>query len=141
MVVIKKVGTKDEMEQVYGIRREVFIEEQGVPEDIEMDGRDDEAVHVLAVVDGEPAGCGRLLFGDSEARIGRVAVRKKMRRCGIGEGICKLLIALAKDKGAERIVLDAQLTAEKFYSHLGFEREGDVFMEAGMEHVRMTMKI
>ena len=85
MVVIKKVGTRDEMEQVYGIRQEVFIDEQGVPEDIEMDGRDDGAVHVLAVVDGEPAGCGRLLFSGSEARIGRVAVRKKMRRRGIGE--------------------------------------------------------
>ena len=68
MVVIKKVRTKDEMDQVYDIRREVFIEEQGVPEDIEMDGRDDEAVHVLAVVDGEPAGCGRLLFSGDEAR-------------------------------------------------------------------------
>lgn len=141
MVVIKKVGTKDEMEQVYDIRREVFIEEQGVPEDIEMDGRDDEAVHVLAVVDGEPAGCGRLLFSGDETRIGRVAVRKKMRGYGIGDGICRLLIALAKDRGAEKIVLDAQLTAEGFYSRLGFEREGDVFMEAGMEHVRMTMKI
>ncbi len=141
MVIIKKVATSDEMYQVYGIRREVFIEEQGVPEEVEMDGRDDEAVHVLASVDGEPAGCGRLMFSGSEAKIGRVAVRKKMRGLGIGEGICKLLIALAKDKGVEKIVLDAQVTAEGFYSRLGFEREGDVFMEAGMEHVRMTMKI
>ena len=140
-MVIKKVGTRDEMEQVYGIRQEVFIDEQGVPEDIEMDGRDDGAVHVLAVVDGEPAGCGRLLFSGSEARIGRVAVRKKMRRRGIGEGICKLLIALAKDSGAEMIVLDAQLTAEAFYTRLGFQREGEVFMEAGIEHIRMTRQV
>jgi len=75
MVIIKKVATRDEMYQVYGIRREVFIEEQGVPEEVEMDGRDDEAVHVLASVDGEPAGCGRLMFSGSVAKSGRVAVR------------------------------------------------------------------
>ena len=80
MVVIKKARTEDEMKQVYDIRREVFIEEQGISEEIEMDGRDDEAVHVLAVVDDQPAGCGRLLYNGNEARIGRVAVRKHMRR-------------------------------------------------------------
>ena len=77
----QKVATRDEMYQVYGIRREVFIEEQGVPEEVEMDGRDDEAVHVLASVDGEaPAGCGRLMFSGSEAKIGRVAVREENAR-------------------------------------------------------------
>ena len=64
-----------------------------------------------------------------------------MRRCGIGEGICRLLIALAKDSGANSIVLYAQLTAEALYTRLGFQREGDVFTEAGIEHVRMTEQI
>jgi predicted GNAT family N-acyltransferase len=141
MVVIKKARTEDEMKQVYDIRREVFIEEQGISEEIEMDGRDDEAVHVLAVVDDQPAGCGRLLYNGNEARIGRVAVRKHMRRRSLGEGICGLLTAIAKDNGVERIIIDAQLTAEAFYTHLGFVREGDVFMEAGIEHVRMYKDI
>src|SRR5690606_31842114 len=101
MVVIKKVKTREELKMVHDIRREVFIEEQGVPEEIEMDDKDDEAIHVLAVVDDEPAGCGRILFNGSDARIGRVAVRKKMRRSGIGEGICKLLIAIAEEKCVE----------------------------------------
>ncbi|MGB3990278.1 MAG: GNAT family N-acetyltransferase [Acetivibrionales bacterium] len=141
MVVIKKVKTREELKMVHDIRREVFIEEQGVPEEIEMDDKDDEAIHVLAVVDDEPAGCGRILFNGSDARIGRVAVRKKMRRSGIGEGICKLLIAFAEEKCVERIILYAQLSAEPFYARLGFERQGDVFMEAGIEHVMMIRQI
>lgn len=138
MVEIRKVKTKQEMDLVYGIRREVFIDEQGVPEELEMDGLDEQAVHVLSLVNGVPAGCGRLLRYGTDAKIGRVAVKKDMRRGGIGEGICKLLISIAKDSGAERIVINAQLTAEAFYSRLGFVREGGVFMEAGIEHVRMT---
>ncbi|MDI9499301.1 MAG: GNAT family N-acetyltransferase [Bacillota bacterium] len=141
MVVIKKVKTREELKMVHDIRREVFIEEQGVPEEIEMDDKDDEAIHVLAVVDDEPAGCGRILFNGSDARIGRVAVREKMRRSGIGEGICKLLIAIAEEKCVERIILYAQLSAEPFYARLGFERQGDVFMEAGIEHVMMIRQI
>lgn len=137
MVEIRRVKTQEDMNMVYGIRREVFIDEQGVPEEIEMDGLDVQAVHVLSLVNGVPAGCGRLLQDGADARIGRVAVRKDMRRSGIGEGICKLLISIAKDNGAKRIVLDAQLTAEGFYTKLGFVREGGVFMEAGIEHVRM----
>jgi predicted GNAT family N-acyltransferase len=138
MVEIIRVKTENEMEQVFEIRREVFIREQGIPEEIEMDELDSEAVHVLATVNGVPAGCGRLLQRDGYARIGRVAVKKEMRRNGIGEGICKLLMAIAGDNGAEKVIIGAQLTAVEFYKSLGFEKEGDVFMEAGIEHVKMV---
>lgn len=141
MIEIKKVSTKEEMDQVFDIRREVFIKEQGVPEEIEMDELDAEAVHVLAVVNGVPAGCGRLLRIGNDAKIGRVAVRKDMRRMGIGDGICRLLISMARDSGAEKIIANAQLTAEGFYSKLGFVRDSDVFMEAGIEHVRMVRAV
>lgn len=138
MVEIIRAKTEDEMEQVFEIRREVFIREQGIPEEIEMDELDSEAVHVLASVNGVPAGCGRLLPGRGDARIGRVAVKKDMRRNGIGEGICKLLMAIARENGAEKAVISAQLTAVEFYKSLGFEKEGDIFIEAGIEHVRMV---
>ncbi len=141
MVEIRKVKTKDDMDLVFDIRREVFISEQGIPEEIEMDDLDAEAIHVLAVVNGVPAGCGRLLKNGNDARIGRVAVKKEMRRGGIGDGICKLLISIAKDDGAHRIVIDAQLTAEAFYKKFGFKREGGTFMEAGIEHVRMVRAV
>lgn len=141
MVEIIRVKTEYEMEQVFEIRREVFIREQGVPEEIEMDELDSKAIHVLASVDGEPVGCGRLFLEGSDARIGRVAVKKDMRRSGIGDGICKLLISIAGDEGAERAIIGAQLTAVEFYRSLGFEKEGDTFIEAGIKHIRMIKEL
>lgn len=138
MVEIIRAETDEAMEKVFEIRREVFVREQGVPEEIEMDELDSEAIHVLASVNGVPAGCGRLLLRDGEARIGRVAVRKEMRRGGIGDGICRLLMAIARDDGAEKVIINAQLAAVEFYENLGFAKEGEVFMEAGIKHIRMA---
>lgn len=141
MVEIYRVKNETEMKLVHDIRLEVFVGEQGVPVELEMDEMDKDAVHVLACVDGVPAGCGRLLLMGEKAKIGRVAVKKSMRRYGLGTGICKLLIAIAGDNGARRIYLGAQLTAVEFYSSLGFEKEGEVFMEAGIEHIKMVKNI
>lgn len=138
MVEIYKVKDKAGMDLVHEIRREVFIEEQGVPEELEMDEFDQDAVHVLAYVDDMPAGCGRMIFNGDEAKIGRVAVKKDMRRTGIGTGLCKLLIAIAEESCIHNIYVYAQLTAEDFYTSLGFERVGDTFLEAGIKHVKMV---
>lgn len=138
MIEIHRVKDKKEMDLVHEIRREVFIKEQGVPEELEMDELDQEAVHVLAYVDGMPAGCGRMTFNGDEAKIGRVAVRKDIRRTGIGTGLCKLLISIAEDNCIDSIHINAQLTAVDFYNYLGFEREGDTFFEAGIKHVKMV---
>lgn len=141
MVEIYRVKSDAEMRLVHDIRLEVFVGEQGVPVELEMDELDNEAVHVLAYVDGTPAGCGRLLLKGEEAKIGRVAVKKSMRRYGIGTGICKLLITIAGDNGVKRIYLGAQLTAVEFYLSLGFEKKGDIFVEAGIEHIKMMKSI
>ncbi len=141
MVEIYRVKDKEAMDLVYQIRREVFIDEQGVPEELEMDDLDRDAIHVLAYVDGAPAGCGRMLLYGENAKIGRVAVRKSMRRYGIGSGVCKLLIAIAGDNGVSKINIDAQITAVDFYLDLGFEKISDIFMEAGIEHVKMEKSI
>ncbi len=141
MVEIYRVKNEEDMEMVRNIRLEVFVEEQGVPVELEMDEFDKDAIHVLSLLDGEPAGCGRLLINGDDAKIGRVAVRKKMRRKGIGEGICKLLIAIAAEHGAKQVHLGAQLTAVDFYLSLGFEKEGEVFKEAGIEHIKMVKYI
>lgn len=141
MVEIIRVKNEAEMKLVHDIRLEVFVAEQGVPAELELDELDSEAIHVLAYVDGVPAGCGRLLLRGEEAKIGRVAVRKNMRKNGIGSGICKLLICIAGDNGAGRVYLDAQLTAAGFYAKLGFEVKGETFMEAGIEHIKMVKVI
>ena len=141
MVEIYRVKNEAEMKLVHDIRMEVFVGEQGVPVELELDKLDEGAVHVLAYVDGIPAGCGRLLLKGDESKIGRVAVRKNMRRYGIGSGICKLLISIAADNGVQKIHLGAQLTAVEFYSSLGFKKEGEVFVEAGIEHIKMVTSI
>lgn len=141
MVEICRVKTEREMKLVHDIRMEVFVGEQGVPVELEMDGLDGEAIHVLAFVDGIPAGCARLLLNGEEAKIGRVAVKKNMRRYGIGTGLCKLLISIAKEEGVSRIYIGSQLTAVDFYNTLGFEKQGELFVEAGIAHVKMIKSI
>jgi len=141
MVEIYRVKDKEAMDLVFQIRREVFIDEQGVPEELEMDGMDQDAIHVLAYVDGTPAGCGRMFLQGEAAKIGRVAVRKNMRRHGIGSGVCKLLIAIAGDNGVSKIYVNAQLTAVDFYLAMGFKKISDIFREAGIEHVKMEKSI
>lgn len=137
MITVKRVENKSEFEQAYKIRLEVFVKEQKVPEEIELDEFDEIADHVVAYRDGEPVGCGRVFLEGDHARIGRVAVLKKERKKGVGKMICEELIRIGREKGAKKFVLDAQVRATGFYRKLGFSVTGDVFMEAGIEHVRM----
>ncbi|AGI38963.1 acyltransferase [Thermoclostridium stercorarium subsp. thermolacticum DSM 2910] len=137
MLTIKRVENSSEFEQAYKIRVEVFVKEQNVPEEIELDEFDKTAVHVVAYRDDEPVGCGRVFMEGDYARIGRVAVLKKERKKGTGRLICEELIRIGKEKGAKKFVLDAQVQAIGFYQKLGFAVKSDVFIEAGIEHVRM----
>lgn len=137
MITVKRVENRSEFEQAYKIRKEVFVKEQNVPEEIELDEFDEIADHVVAYRDCEPVGCGRVFFQDDYARIGLVAVLREERKNGTGKLICEELIRIAKEKGAKKFVLDAQVRAIGFYQKLGFSVTSDVFMEAGIEHVRM----
>lgn len=137
MVVIKRVENSFEFEQAFKIRTEVFVKEQKVPKEIELDEYDRIADHVIAYRNGEPVGCGRIFLQDDYARIGRVAVLLKERKKGTGKLICKELISIAREKGAKKFVLDAQISAVGFYKNLGFSVASDTFIEAGIEHVRM----
>jgi len=125
------------MEHAYKIRMDVFVKEQKVPEEIELDEFDKTADHVVAYRNGEPVGCGRVFLKDGCAKIGRVAVLPQERKKGTGKLICEELISIAKEKGINKFVLDAQVTAIGFYRKLGFSVVSEVFMEAGIEHVRM----
>jgi predicted GNAT family N-acyltransferase len=117
------------------LRREVFIEEQGVPPDIEQDGRDADALHVLAERDdGTVVGCGRLL---EDGRIGRLAVRRPARGAGIGARMLEGLVLLARQRGVAEVYLHAQADAIAFYERAGFLRRGEPFEEAGITHLDM----
>ncbi|WP_123533902.1 GNAT family N-acetyltransferase [Halosimplex salinum] len=139
MTVDVRVAESDpDREAALSVRREVFIEEQGVPEDIEMDGRDDEAVHLVATAGGEPVGAARLREVDpGVGKVERVAVVDERRGEGIGRDLMDTLEATAADRGIDRLIMHAQTHVEAFYRRLGYETTSDVFEEAGIDHVEM----
>ena len=118
------------------IRREVFICEQKIPESDEWDGEDAASVHVLATLNREPVGTGRL---NRAGKIGRIAVMSGLRGRGIGTQILRCLLREARRQGIREPYLHAQVQAVPFYERLGFSRGGDEFDEAGIPHVRMSL--
>jgi predicted GNAT family N-acyltransferase len=116
------------------IRFTVFVEEQGVPREIELDEHDAASIHVVAFEDGKPVATGRLL---PDGHIGRMAVLKDWRRRGVGALMLKALVQRAKERGDTQVVLSAQVQAVPFYREHGFVAEGNVYMEAGIPHQDM----
>ena len=118
------------------IRREVFIIEQQMAESDEWDGEDSSCVHVIARLNRDPVGTGRL---NPAGKIGRIAVITGLRGRGIGTLILRRLLDEARSRGIREPFLHAQVQAVPFYEKLGFASEGDEFDEAGIPHVRMSL--
>jgi predicted GNAT family N-acyltransferase len=117
------------------IRYEVFVEEQKVPAELEMDHMDAVCVHAVAYdTAGTPIGTGRLL---PDGHIGRMAVRKAGRGTGVGGALLQGLMAQARARGDKQVVLSSQSHAAPFYRRHGFSIEGDEFFEAGISHINM----
>ena len=125
------------------IRNKVFIEEQGVPLELEYDEFDVTAWHVLMYSPtGDAVGTARVLaLGDGYASIGRVAVLPVYRGEGLGRLMILELMAFARSRGYIQISLNAQKHASNFYEKLGYRFEGDVFMEAGIPHIKMIVDL
>lgn len=138
---VVEVTEHPQMEQAWAIRRRVFIEEQDVPEEIEMDEDDAHAFHALAMDGKAPVGCGRMVAHDDFVKIGRMAVLRERRGEGIGRSILTFLMERARQQGFSRALLHAQLTAEGFYLKHGYVPEGEVFEEAGIPHRRMSREL
>lgn len=118
------------------IRMEVFVSEQNVPEDEERDEWDATALHILALVHGQPAGTARALVkAPGLIKIGRVAVHMPYRGTGLG---ARLMRAVEAVHPGAAFMLDAQLQAMNFYAKLGYVAEGPVFGDAGIPHRRMV---
>jgi predicted GNAT family N-acyltransferase len=135
-------------EACFAVRREVFVAEQGVPEDLEYDEFDAVAVHVLAVrEDGVPLGTGRLLYGERAAErtggdpsvgsLGRLAVTKEARGLGLGAVLVRAVEDAARARGLAVVDLHAQTHALGFYERLGYEAYGPEYLEAGIPHQGM----
>jgi predicted GNAT family N-acyltransferase len=141
-VKVIAIESPADMQRALAIRRRVFIEEQSVPEEIEMDTDDQRAFHALAILDGVAIGCGRMLeHGQSEVKIGRMAVLREFRKTGAGAHLLRFLIDRARERGIRKAILHAQLTAEGFYLKQGFSPVGGVFDEAGIAHRLMEREL
>ena len=119
------------------LRREVFVGEQHVPEDIEYDSYDPAATHLVALRDGDVVGVMRIVFLPEHAKFGRVAVRRSARGKGIASAMMRAAMDLAKAQGEARFYLTSQLDKVPLYEKLGFLAYGDIFTEGGMPHQAM----
>ena len=120
------------------IRFAVFVEEQGVPADIELDEWDAQSLHALAFHGNLAVGTGRLL---PDGHIGRMAVLKEWRGRGVGAALLQRLIRAARERGDAQVVLSAQVHALGFYRAHGFISQGDVYEEAGIPHQEMRLAL
>jgi len=120
------------------IRFTVFVEEQGVPAEIELDEHDAACVHAVAFEGEKPVGTGRLL---PDGHIGRMAVLKEFRSRGVGARMLERLIEKAKERGFPEVALSAQIHAARFYRRHGFVEEGAEYLEAGIRHQAMRRRL
>ena len=122
------------------VRGVVFIEEQGVAYDGEIDDFEGEAVHILGELEGEPVAAGRLRFMDDWAKLERIAVRPRWRGRNHGRQAVNFMLEEARRRGYRRFKLHAQAHLTDFYREFGFVTEGDIFDECGIDHYLMTMQ-
>ena len=121
------------------IRIRVFVREQGVPAEIELDDDDKRALHLLASLGGRAVGTARIVMRGGQAKIGRMAVLKSHRRKKVGRKLLNRAVTTAKKQGARKIYLHAQVAVLGFYESVGFRCVGPVFDEAGIAHRKMIL--
>jgi predicted GNAT family N-acyltransferase len=142
-----RVTNEEQLQNALHVRMEVFVREQGVPADLEMDEFDDLTAscrhHLVLSESGEPVAAGRWReYEPGTAKLQRIAVLKSRRGTGTGRLVVESLEQDARDQGYQKALLDAQCTAEPFYWRLGYVTESTgTFLDAGIPHVRMSKKL
>ncbi len=140
-LTVRPARDAEEVEAARRLRVRVFCEEQGVSREEELDELDDEALHVVARDEtGVIATC-RLRFTDEGCKLERMAVERRLRGLGAGTWLLEVAEREARQRGAETMVLHAQTRSGAFYEANGYRPEGELFSEAGIEHVRMTKQL
>lgn len=138
-VTVRRV---EELADPFDVRRDVFVDEQDVPESIEMDGRDEAALQFVAYDDGDPVGTARLREPEpGVGKVERVAVREPRRGEGIGRRLMAAVEAAAAERGHDELHLHAQVAVEGFYLDLSYETVSDEFEEADIPHVEMHKEL
>lgn len=129
--------TKEALNDAFYVRNEVFVKEQNVSPDIELDDYDKKSVHVV-LYDGEkPVAAGRTRLYEGAGKLERICVLKSYRSKGCGKLIVKALEDAAEKLGATTFLLNSQTHAARFYEVLGYKIMSEVFLDAGIPHVKM----
>jgi predicted GNAT family N-acyltransferase len=137
---VREVWARAEMETVFQIRDEVFVDEQRLTDDARHDPDDAESIHFLAFRGAEPIGTGRLTMLGHEAQVAWVATRRPYRGAGAGKAIMRAIIDRARREGADHVLLNAQTHAIGFYEELGFHTVGTEFFMSGIGHQVMVLR-
>ncbi len=135
--MFKVVTNLEDLIKVIVVRGIVFVEEQGVPYEIEHDAYDLSATHILGEMDGESFAAGRIQTVGEYAKLERVAIRKSHRGKGLGHKLTEFMLSVAKEQGFKKFKVHAQAYLTDFYRKHGFEIVGDMFKEAGIDHYLM----
>jgi predicted GNAT family N-acyltransferase len=135
---IQVVDWHHKQDVLKAIRKSVFIDEQHVPRDLEWDGQDNDCTHFLASINATPVATARLT---AKGQIGRMAVLREYRGHGIGSRLLVNVIEQAKQLGHRQVFLHAQVNVIGFYQKHGFRAEGDIFIDAAIEHRSMRLSL
>jgi predicted GNAT family N-acyltransferase len=141
MTEVRPARDAGEVRAALALRHEVFVVEQNVPIDEELDEHDASALHLVAVEDGRIVATSRLVLDGATAKLGRVAVAPAARRRGIASRLIAESEAHARALGARRIALAAQTGALALYERAGYTAYGERFMDAGIEHLMMEKRL
>ena len=137
-LVVKMADTEEERQGAVAVRMRVFVEEQQIPAEEELDDADATALHAVAVDNGRVVGTGRLIdLGDGTGQIGRMAVDREYRRQGTGGRILLFLEDQGRARGMQGFVLHAQEYVKSFYAGHGYVEHGDIFLEVDIPHIEM----
>ena len=138
---VKEAETQKEIADALKVRRKVFVEEQKIPEEVELNGKDNESEHIVAYFNNDPIGCARIRHIDEGVKIERMAVLDEYRGHGFGRFLLNYAIALIRRRyPKERIYLYSQKDVEEFYKKAGFIAKGKIFYETGIPHVMMVLE-
>lgn len=142
---IKIATTKPEIQNIFDIRRKVFVQEQGFTEEEEFDEYDDSAEasteHVIVNYRGKAIGCARVRWVEDKIQLERIALLKPYRGKGFGKEIVEFMVDYAKKQNPKEIYANTQLSLYDFYIKLGFKPRGKVFKECCIDHIRMYLEV
>jgi predicted GNAT family N-acyltransferase len=140
-LTVRLAKTVKDRAAVLSIRKAVFVRGQGVALSREMDGKDDEAKHVIAVIGGKPVGCARIRLVHGRAKVERMAVLARYRNKGIGGAIMRYIFSYLKQRKVKDVYVHSQYAVREFYRRYGFRQHGKVFIDAKMKHIAMTRSL